>query len=156
MVARVLFFFPRLFLHTFIIVTCFSRTIFIFVISVPNFPLLCTCTYIFVSNIHTIKIYIVWIQVIFSNITKIPYVHVDEPEQFRTTCALGFSFPNIFKFLVRFCACAFVSRLSGVFATLINVKKTVTYIHGLLILVIKLTQSVFMGFLLRCCMYALH
>ena len=70
----------QLFDCTFIIVTCLSLTIFIFVISVPTFPFLCTCNYIFIGNVHAINIYIVWIQVIFFNLMINPYVPVSESE----------------------------------------------------------------------------
>ena len=92
--------FARVFLHTLIIVTFFSLTIFIFDVFVPTLPLLRMCTYTFVGNIHAIERYIVQIQVIFSNVTKILYVLVNESEKSQITCDLGYSFPNIFKCLV--------------------------------------------------------
>ena len=49
---------------------------------------------------------------------KISYVIVNEPEQFRTTCALVYSVPNRFKLLVQCCVHAFVRRLIDAFATL--------------------------------------
>ena len=72
----VVFLFSCVFLRTFIIVTRLSLEILFVVIYFTTLPLIRTCTFILVSNVHSIKIYIVWIQVIFSNITKFPYVLV--------------------------------------------------------------------------------
>ena len=137
---RILFLFTRVFHRTFIIVTRLSLTILFF-------PHLCSylyfflmCSYIFVSNFHFER-YIVWIQVIFSNITKIPYVLVNEPEKFQMTCALGYSAPNIFKWLVQWYADVFVCQLEDVFDTIINFRETFVYIHGFFTLLIRLPQN---------------
>ena len=87
--VRFLLFFARIFLRTFIsftfvvsiYLTIVLFVVFIFFITVLTLPLLCTCAYIFVGNVHAIKRHIVWIQVIFSNVIKITYVLVNEPEK---------------------------------------------------------------------------
>ena len=45
----------RVFLHTFIIITSFSCTMFIFIISVPTLTLIRTCAYIVEINFHAIE-----------------------------------------------------------------------------------------------------
>ena len=146
LLARIFLFFNWIFLRTFIIVTRFSlTTIIYFVISITNFPLFNTCAYIFVGNVHSIKRNIVQIQVIFSSIIKTPYVFVKGIEQFWTTCVLRYSIPNIFKYLVLCCVHMFVRQLKDVFATLINVKKTVSYIHGFFIFLIRSNWSLFLA-----------
>ena len=74
--------FTHVFLHSFIIVTWFYLTIFIFIISIPDLTLLCMCSYIFFGNVHDIKRYISQIQVIFSNIKKILYVFVNKNKNY--------------------------------------------------------------------------
>ena len=113
--ARIFLLFARVFLWTFIIVTHFSLTIFIFVISAPIFPFPSMCACIFVGNFYAIKRHIFWFQVKFSNVTKIPYVMVNEHENFCTTCSFDRSVPKRFKSLVQCCALAFVRQLVGVF-----------------------------------------
>ena len=46
-----------------------------------------------------------------------------------------------FKCLVWYCVCAFVRRLLDVFDTLINIKETITYIHGFFVLLIRCSWS---------------
>ena len=79
---------------------------------------------------------------IFSNVIKITYVLVNEPENFQTTFALEYYLPNRLKCLVQCCAYAFICRLEYGFSTLINVKETVTYIHKFYVLLIRRTWSI--------------
>ena len=85
------------------------------------------------------QINIVWIQVIFSNILKIPYVLVNAPEHSQTTCALGYSVLDRLKCLFWCFACAFVLWLIDFFATFINVNKIFFSINGFYVLLIRHT-----------------
>ena len=84
-----------------------------FFIFVPTFPFLRTCAYIFIGNFHAIKRHIFQVQVRFgSHILIITYVLLNEHGKFFTTCALFYSVPNIFVFLIWCCARSFSHRLA--------------------------------------------
>ena len=135
----VFFLFTSGFLRTFVIVTYFSLTILIFIISVTTFSFVHKCAYIAVGNFHSIKIHIVQIQVIFFNVIKIPYIPVNEPEHFWETFTLGYYVPNRIKYLVQCCTCTFLRWLVDFFAALINVNYPFSYIQGLFLLLIRCT-----------------
>ena len=139
--SLVLLLFNCILLFTFIILTRFSLTNFILFISIFTLYFLHTFTYI--GNVYAIKRHTFRIQVIFSNVTIIAYVLVNKAEQFRTSCALVYYFLNRFKCLFWCCARAFIYLLSDVFATLINIKKTVFYIQSFFDLLIRCNPIIF-------------